>query len=406
MESVQIFQVSQLTRRIKEQLETPEFRHVAVEGEISNFTHHASGHMYFTLKDSASRLKCVMFRQRNARLAFRPANGQTVVAVGSIGVYEPSGQYQLNVEQMFSQGIGALHEAYERLREKLKLEGLFDPARKQELPYLPQTVAVITSRTGAAVRDMISVMHRRFPAVEILVIPAQVQGEAAVPSLIRALHRAAARDDVDLIIIGRGGGSIEELWAFNDEQLARTIASCRLPVISAVGHETDFTIADFAADARAATPSAAAEMAVPDSFALERARQQLESSLIYYYRNGIDQRRRYLQFLMERPVMAHPGRYIDQQRQRLDEWHERLVRAGQLLCRRRRESLSRLISHLDAVSPLAVLSRGFAVVQDSDGVIVRSAKQVQKGDSLRVTLNKGRLYCTVDEGEDHGAFEL
>ncbi|MGB4266440.1 MAG: exodeoxyribonuclease VII large subunit, partial [Limnochordia bacterium] len=264
MSQPQVITVSELTKMIKAQLEQPQFSSIAVQGEISNFKHHTSGHMYFSLKDEGSKIKAVMFRSRNARLTFAPQDGDTVIVVGSLGVYEPNGEYQIYADQILPMGVGALHLKFEALKQKLADEGLFALERKKKVPFLPRKIGIITSPTGAAVRDCISVIRRRYPKMDVLVIPAVVQGEAGPASIVAALEQAGKRGDLDVIILARGGGSIEELWCFNDEDVARAIAACPIPVISGVGHETDFTIADFVADLRAPTPSAAAEMAVPD----------------------------------------------------------------------------------------------------------------------------------------------
>ena len=295
-----VLTVSELTQAVKETLELDaRFQNILVRGEISNFKHHTSGHMYFTLKDEKSRLKCVMFRSHNARLRFRPEDGLKVIAGGRLGVYEVAGEYQLYVEELYPEGLGALHLAFEQLKAKLQAEGLFDPARKRPLPGLPRTVGIVTSPTGAAIRDMVSVLRRRFPNVNILLAPAIVQGDAGPPSVIRALELLNWRDDVDVIIVGRGGGSLEELWTFNDEGVARAIAASRIPVISAVGHETDFTIADFVADRRAPTPSAAAEIAVPERAKLLQDVRDQEERLRLAIQKRIRQLRESLGILRE-----------------------------------------------------------------------------------------------------------
>ncbi|MCL4516400.1 MAG: exodeoxyribonuclease VII large subunit, partial [Firmicutes bacterium] len=264
-ETVQVLSVRELTRLVKEAVESrPALQNVLVKGEISNFKHHSSGHMYFTLKDEGARLRCVMFRTRNVMVKFQVADGMSVIAAGSVGVYEGSGDYQLYVEELFPAGAGSLHLAFEQLKKKLEAEGLFAPEHKRPIPACPRKVGVITSPTGAAIRDIITVARRRFPNIHLVIAPAIVQGEAGPASVVAAIELMNRLSDVDALIVGRGGGSIEELWTFNDEAVARAIYSSAIPVISAVGHETDFTIADFVADRRAPTPSAAAEMAAPD----------------------------------------------------------------------------------------------------------------------------------------------
>lgn len=402
MDWADVYQVSELTLTIKKILEAGHLADIAVEGEISNFTHHSSGHMYFTLKDAKSRIRCVMFRSSAARLTFTPQNGQTVVALGSVGVYLTSGEYQLYVEAMVSQGIGALHALFAQTKAKLEREGLFDPARKREIPALPQTVAVITSPTGAAVRDIISVMQRRYPPTNILLIPALVQGPDAVPSLLRGLELADQQPDVDTIIIGRGGGSLEELWAFNDEALARAVAAAAKPIISAVGHETDFTIADFAADLRAPTPSAAAEMAVPDYFGLTQMVAKLKSRCMLSCRQMLQRQRSVFSGLAGRRVLKQPGQMLAQRSQRVDELEMRLGRSCQQQLRAVRSRLAERAAALNSLSPLAVLARGYAVVQNEAGQVVRASDDVAGGDSLEIILSQGRLYCIVEEGEKNG----
>ena len=293
-----IYQVREVNRYLKGKLEGDDFlQNLGVQGEISNFKHHSSGHMYFTLKDEESTLRCVMFRSQNRRLNFAPRDGLQVIALGSIGVYIRDGVYQFYVEAMEPAGLGSLHLAFEELKRKLAGEGLFSPERKRSLPLLPRRVGVITSPTGAAIRDIITVSRRRFANVDLIVAPVLVQGDRAAPQMVAALEALARVPGIDVIIIGRGGGSWEELWPFNDEGLARAIAACPVPVISAVGHETDFTIVDFVADVRAATPSAAAELAVPDKEELRLRLQNLAARSQQGIRTILEQRRQALSTL-------------------------------------------------------------------------------------------------------------
>lgn len=398
MNQPQVISVSELTKMIKRQLEQPMFSFIAVEGEISNFIHHSSGHMYFTLKDEFSRIKAVMFRSRNAGLKFKPKDGDTVVLMGSIGVYEPNGEYQIYVERMLPQGIGALHIKFEALKQKLAEEGLFAHERKKPLPFLPRRIGIITSPTGAAVRDCISVIRRRYPLMDILIIPAIVQGDEGPRSITAALESAAAQD-LDVIILARGGGSIEELWSFNDEAVARAIAASPIPVISGVGHETDFTIADFAADLRAPTPSAAAELAVPDYQQLTEAVEQLSKRLKLAVQNSLNERRQAVEYLTQRRVFLQPQEKINQEQQRVDELTakismltaHRLSMAGQ--------TFENLAGKLDSLSPLAVLSRGYAVCQKLDHTLVTHVRQVASGEQVKVLLKSGCLLCRVEKGE-------
>jgi exodeoxyribonuclease VII large subunit len=395
-----ILEVRELTDKIKAALDKPELQNVAVTGEVSNFKHHTSGHMYFSLKDETSRIRAVMFRSRNRSLNFVPQDGDMVVAVGSVGVYEFSGDYQLYVDWLFPAGAGALAIAFEQLKSKLEQEGLFDRAHKQQLPFLPRTVAVITSPTGAAVRDIISVARRRHPGINLLVIPALVQGADAPASLVRGLELAAVQPDVDVVIIGRGGGSFEDLAVFNDEGLARAIVHCPKPVISAVGHETDVTIADFVADVRAPTPSAAAELAVPSYLDLAERVKYLESSLQRQVLDRIKHGRRYLAQLERSGALRRPGERLRPLRMRVDELWTRLVSIAGQQVEGGRKARDVLVAKLDALSPLTTLARGYAICQDSTGRVVTSYEQVQPGQELTVRLKQGRLACSVLKGEE------
>lgn len=392
---MQPISVSELTSQIKFALSSPQFQSIAVEGEVSNFIHHRSGHMYFSLKDAQSRIKAVMFRNRNQRLDFVPKNGDTLVAVGSIGVYEANGEYQIYVDLLLPQGIGDLHLAFERLKAKLAEEGLFDVASKRPLPALPHRVGVITSPSGAALRDILHVLTRRYPGVKVLVFPALVQGEAAPGSLIEALSMAQ-RTDVDVLIIGRGGGSFEELAAFNDERLARAIAQSSIPVVSACGHETDFTIADFVADLRAPTPSAAAELVVPRQAELVSAVASMQGRLISSLRRKVQMERRYVTQLGQNPVLQRPGHHLNQRRQRLDELWTNLGRSHRDSVMLKRGKLVNVVGKLETLSPLKTLGRGYAICQNDQGQIIRQAHQVSLGEMVHVTLQEGFLSCKVE----------
>lgn len=373
---------------------TPELRAVFIKGEISNFNHHSSGHMYFTLKDEKSRLKCVMFRGKNASLRFRPENGMKVVAGGSVGVYEVAGEYQLYVDELHPAGQGALHLAFEQLKEKLEQEGLFAAERKRPIPPLPQTVGVVTSPTGAAIRDIVSVIKRRYPNVNILLAPAIVQGDAGPASVISAIQRMNERDDVDVLIVGRGGGSLEELWTFNDEGVARAIAASRIPVISAVGHETDVTIADFVADRRAPTPSAAAEIAVPEKAALKRQIESDFERLRYGLTKTLRSMRERLRYLEERPALSRPMDRIDQKRQHIDELTHRASMAFKHAGELRRQRLEAIVGKLDGLSPLGTLARGYAICRiERTGEVVSDASQVRSGERLLVRVRHGEITC-------------
>ena len=370
-----VFSVLQLNEYIKDLLESePQLAAVTVKGEISNFIHHRSGHMYFTLKDEDSQIKAVMFRGANMRLTFRPENGQKVVVMGQVSVYPAGGQYQLYVGAMRPDGIGDLYQAYEKLKKQLTEEGLFDERHKKPLPAFPQKIGVITSANGAAVRDIMNVVGRRCPMAQLLLYPAQVQGAGTDSSLIRGLDYFEAQGDIDVIIIGRGGGSLEDLWGFNSERLARRIFEMNTPVISAVGHETDFTICDFVSDKRAPTPSAAAEIAVPD---LRVLRQWLDDA-------------------SDRAVSA-ALLCVDDRRKRLKEeaasYEERSV---ERLFRLKEEKLKGLVGRTHSLSPLAVLSRGYAVAS-KDGKALKNTEGVSVGDEVELRLQNGKLIAEVTQ---------
>src|SRR5690554_6493562 len=394
-----IYTVNQLTGYIKGLVESdPVLRQVWVQGEISNYTRHSSGHMYFTVKDEQARLRCVMFRTENRRLQFQPADGMAVIVSGRIAVYPKNGEYQLYVGQMEVAGMGSLYLAYEELKKRLAREGLFDRARKKSLPGFPRKIGVITSPTGAAVRDVIRVIRRRCPGVDLLVIPAQVQGDSAPKSLCDALRLAGSLPALDLLIIGRGGGSIEELWAFNHEEVARAVADCPLPVISAVGHETDFTITDLAADLRAPTPSGAAEMAVPEFRELRRRLLLMDERLQAAALRVMERKKNLLELSGKHPVLLEPQRWLDEKRQRVDEIWEYLARITQNRLEKTRADLNRNLATLDALSPLATLRRGYSICRKTlDGSVVRGAGEVSPGEKVRVLLSRGELFCAVEE---------
>lgn len=390
--------VKELTRYVKGLLDAdPLLRSVWVQGEISNFKWHHSGHIYFTLKDETSQVKVVMFRSYANRLRFRPENGMQVIVQGNVTVYERDGVYQLYAAAMEPFGLGALHLEFEQLKRRLAAEGLFDDALKRPLPRLPRAVGLVTAPTGAAIRDMITVSCRRFPGVRLVLAPALVQGPGAAESLIRALGLVARVPEVDVVIIGRGGGSLEDLWAFNDERLARAIRACPVPVVSAVGHETDFTIADFAADLRAPTPSAAAELVVPSRSELQGVVDGLRIRLATAARRAVERRRIRLRSLAERPVLQRPEGRLQQDRQRLDDLARRLEYLGGSLLAARRRELGGLAGRLEALSPLAVLARGYAIARTGDGRVVKEAASLRVGDRLDVLLHKGSVRCQVEE---------
>ncbi|TCL64749.1 exodeoxyribonuclease VII large subunit [Hydrogenispora ethanolica] len=396
-----IISVSQLTQTIKQVIEESFLlSRVWIRGEISNFTRHSSGHLYFTLKDEGARLSCVMFKSQARLLRFKPADGMAIQVRGRLSVYEKLGQYQLYVEEMAETGQGDLHAAFERLKARLAAEGLFDADRKKPLPSLPQKIGLITSPTGAAVRDMIKILRRRRPNLDILIIPAQVQGDEAPASLVKALAEAGRFHNLDLVIIGRGGGSLEDLWAFNDERVARAIADFPLPIISAVGHETDFTIADFVSDLRAPTPSAAAELAVPEQASLQNNLIALRGRLLAGMNRKIQTCRRDWQRIMQSRVFQAPRAPLDRRRQEVDLLSEQMIRITRQHLLLERERSLRILGKLDSLSPLATLGRGYAIVRKADGTFVTRSEQVEAEEAVHVTLASGALHCKVTSTEN------
>lgn len=393
----QVYSVGQLTALVKQTLDgEPRLRHAAVEGEISNLRHYPSGHMYFTLKDRDSRLKCVMFRRENARLTFRPGDGMAVVARGEVSVYIASGEYQLYVREMVPAGHGALAAAFEQLKQRLAAEGLFAEERKRPLPALPRVVGVVTSVQGAALRDILSVAWRRYPDMPVVVAGALVQGEEGPDSVVRAIEALGRRGDVDVLIVGRGGGSLEDLWTFNDERVARAIVASPVPVVSAVGHETDFTIADFAADRRAPTPSAAAEMVVPDKAALLRGVETLHNRIGMAVERRLERARLRLHTVAERSVLARPDELFRERRLRVDDGLRRAERVLQRRTDGAGRQLAAAAAKLEALSPLGTLARGYAIARmPATGRVVRRGADVAAGDELAVVLTDAEVTATV-----------
>jgi exodeoxyribonuclease VII large subunit len=433
--------VSELAMRIKAQLED-QFPAVWVEGEISNLRTPSSGHAYFTLKDDGAQLRCVLFRGRGRRVAFQPEDGMQVLAFGGLDVYLARGEYQLVVELLEPKGVGALQLAFEQLKRKLAAEGLFEEARKRPLPPFPRTIGIVTSPTGAAIRDMLHVIGRRFADLRILVTPVRVQGEEAPGEIVGALQDLESVEDLDVVIVGRGGGSIEDLWAFNDERVARAIAACRVPVISAVGHETDFTIADFVADLRAPTPSAAAELVVREKLQVARALVTLYENLKQAMADRLERERERVEALGKRRVLTDAARALRDLYRRVDDLTTRLTRAvrgserqathrlslarnalrslnpvarianGTVLLAQLRGRLASAAVHsvkvsrhrfdaavgrLDSLSPLAVLGRGYSLTRLlPSGAIVRSAAQTRPGDAVEILLHQGALEARVE----------
>ena len=402
----QALSVTELNSYIKSRMdEDPRLLDVCVRGEISNYKVYPSGHHYFTLKDAESSLKCVMFKYSAVKLRFRPDNGMCVTAFGRVGVYLRDGVYQLTCSALMPEGAGDLQVAFEQLKAKLSQEGLFDPAHKKPLPAFPKRIAIITSSAGAAVHDMIRILGQRWPMSKVILLPVRVQGVEAPPEIAGAIRYANEFQVADLIITGRGGGSLEDLWAFTDERVARAIYASRIPVISAVGHEPDVCISDYVADRRASTPSNAAEIAVPDRNemrdALEtyaiRSRQAMEKQL-----KSLGQR---LEALRSKRVLTDPEVYLDNRRMDLDRFRDRLLAAQERQLAGKRQSFVKLGAALDAMSPLRVLARGYTVSLNSRGETMKSVRDISAGDRLRLRFSDGQAECLVEhveEGEEHG----
>ena len=387
--------VTQLNKYVKYLLEEAEpLRGLVVAGEISNFKNHYSGHWYFTLKDAGAAVPAVMFRESNRRLGFVPQDGMRVIIRGRASLYERDGKFQLYADDMQPDGLGALYLAYEQLKERLAAEGLFDPVRKREIPFFPARVGVITSETGAAVRDILQILARRCPASEIVLCPVQVQGAGAAAQIARAVALFNERQAADVLIVGRGGGSLEDLWAFNEEIVARAVAASAVPVISAVGHETDITICDFAADLRAPTPSAAAELAVPDMADLLAGVYALRSRMEQAALHDMHARRAALENLLSRRILRRPEELAYASRLRLDYASQRLRDAMKARVYAEHTRLARASTRLDAMSPLAVLARGYAIAL-KNGAPVKSVHELDPGDKLTLTLGDGACEVLV-----------
>lgn len=395
-EERQVFTVTALNEYIKMKLETDEaLMRVFIRGEISNFTNHKSGHFYFTVKDETSRIAAVMFRSSASKLAFIPENGMKVIVGGRVSAYVRDGQYQIYVDTLEPDGVGALYIAYEQLKAKLGAEGLFDEAKKKPLPRYPMRIGVITSPTGAAIRDIINILGRRFPIAEVVLYPSLVQGESAAPQLIEGLRYFNEKKNVNVIIIGRGGGSLEDLWAFNSEALVREVAASELPVISAVGHEIDFTLCDFAADRRAPTPSAAAELAVPERYELKRKLGNVTARLELLEGKKLELLRSTLERMKKSRALTDPRNFIDDKRMALGIAEDKLYNRITFLLERKKSALAGKTAKLDAMNPLSVLSRGYGATFASDGTVIRSAAQVEKGSDISLMLSDGTVRATV-----------
>lgn len=399
MQNTLVLSVSQLNRYIKMNFDADEnLANIFISGEISNFTnHYRTGHLYFTLKDDSAAVRAVMFNSSAKRLKFMPEDGMKVIARGRVSVYEASGQYQLYVDDMQPDGVGALNLAYEQLKEKLQKEGLFSEFHKKPLPPYPEKVGVITSPTGAAVRDIINVLGRRFPYAEIVFCPVLVQGDGAHLQLTDAVNMFNSERAADVIIIGRGGGSIEDLWEFNDEGLARAVYNSEIPVISAVGHETDFTICDFVADMRAPTPSAAAELAVPDANELQYALSALKNRMFLNVSSGIADRRSRLEYLTSKGALKSPDEMLSNRSQRLDTAFSKMLSSYENRIGGKKVEFISAATALSKLDPMSVLMRGFAFVSDKSGKNVYSSQALAKGDKINVRFHDGSAVCEVKE---------
>lgn len=395
---LRVLSVSQISQYIKGQMDRDEvLSGVLVRGEISNYKLYPSGHHYFTLKDGQSALRCVMFRADALRMRFRPENGMQVIAAGRITVFPRDGQYQLYCVQLTPEGAGDLQLAFEQLKEKLAREGLFAQEHKKPLPKFPQQIALVTSPAGAAVRDMLRILNARWPRADVLVVPVRVQGEEAAEEIAAAIDYVNYYRLADLIITGRGGGSVEDLWAFNEEVVARAIYRSRIPVISAVGHEPDVTISDYVADLRAATPSNAAELAVPDRADLAGSLDHLARRLERGIAHPVSAARQKLERLGGSPALTDPSNYVRERRLLLDYHSRRLLYGLEQSLAGEKGRLGKLAASLDALSPLEVLGRGYAIARGGDGTVITSAKQVAVGDALDLRLREGTLACRVEE---------
>lgn len=393
-----IYEVSQINEYIKLRFDDDAFlNNLFLRGEISNYKCYPSGHHYFSLKDAGGSIRCVMFRGNAFSLRFRPENGMKVIAQGRISVFPRDGTYQFYVNQMTVDGVGDLHVAFEQLKAKLLAEGLFDPSRKRPLPRYPHMIAIITSSAGAALRDMLRILRKRYPLCEVKLLPVRVQGEEAPGEIAAALAYANRYRVADLIITGRGGGSIEDLWAFNDERVARAIAASQIPVISAVGHEPDVTISDFVADLRAATPSNAAELAVPDQMELRQALAARQALLLTQMQKRLKQERGTLERLASSRVLKSPINYINDRRLQVDYVQHRLTAAFSETVQRKHRRFASLTAKLDAMSPLKVLARGYSMASDGQGTLLRSVKQIKPGDRLTVRFADGSAAAVVEE---------
>ena len=394
----QVLSVTQINEYIRSRMDAdPMLTQVAVRGEISNYKLYPSGHHYFTVKDEGGALKCVMFKGNALRLRFRPENGMKIIAMGKISVFPRDGAYQLYCSAMVLDGVGDLHAAFEQLKAKLAAQGLFDPAHKKPIPKYPKVIGIVTSSAGAAVHDMLRIIRKRYPLTEVRLFPVRVQGVEAPPEIVGAIRYANRYKMADVLIVGRGGGSIEDLWAFNDERVAYAIYESEIPVISAVGHEPDVTISDFVADLRAATPSNAAELAVPDQDTLLQTLDTMSDSMTTCLSRQVKNARQHLRVLSSGAALKSPTAYLDQKRKTLELLNSRLVSNQKSTLDKKKQRFVGLTAKLDAMSPLKVLTRGYAMASTEDGSVLRSVRQVKPGDCVNVSLGDGSLQACVTD---------
>lgn len=396
-----VLSITQLNEYIRGKMDMdPLLTQVAVRGEISNYKLYPSGHHYFTLKDEGSALRCVLFKGNAARLRFRPENGMKIIAMGKVSVYPRDGAYQLYCTGLTMDGVGDLYAAFEQLKKKLEAQGLFDPAHKKPIPKYPGTIGIITSSAGAAVHDMLRILRKRYPLSKVRLLPVRVQGLEAPGEIAAAIGYANHYRLADLLIVGRGGGSIEDLWAFNDERVAYAIYHSEIPVISAVGHEPDVTISDYVADLRAATPSNAAELAVPDQDALRQNLDAMSNAMVSSLSRQVKAARQHLKVLSASQALRSPTGYLEQRSQSVELLKNRLVAAQNQNITRARQRFIAQISKLEAMSPLKVLTRGYSMAQTQRGEVVRSINQVELGERIRIRLSDGTISATVMNKEE------
>ncbi len=399
----QVLTITALNEYIRGKLDTDALlSNVAVKGEISNYKLYPSGHHYFTLKDESSALKCVMFKGNALRLRFRPENGMKIIAMGKVSVFPRDGAYQLYCTAMAMDGVGDLYAAFEQLKKKLQAQGLFDPAHKKPIPKFPGIIGIITSSAGAAVHDMLRILNKRYPLARVRLLPVRVQGVEAPGEIAAAIRYANYHHLADLLIVGRGGGSIEDLWAFNEEVVAHAIYESQIPVISAVGHEPDVTISDFVADLRAATPSNAAELAVPDRDALSQTLDSMANAMANALSRQIKGYRQHLDVLSKSPALKSPTGYLEQKQRQLELLTNRLVAAENQNIARNTQRYVALTAKLDAMSPLKVLTRGYSMARNDRGEVIRSVTQVDLGERIGISLSDGQVFATVMDKKENG----